>query len=187
VRKLFLACLLFSVSVFADEAEHRGDLSGKVVIQSDFGYFLLSDGSYWKVYSFAIRSRGFFEWIRGIQLLTPENCDCKADDWVLGSSVEAYPKSGTYIDLSDADNIDALKNCTHFLVNTNTGKILFCIPLLPADCMTQIYQDAARLAFSKGYQAGFSAAESAVRLHISNAYNQGFSAGYAAGLSVCAK
>jgi hypothetical protein len=158
--KRFLWCftfLLSTVASYADAPEHKGFLSGKIIIRDSFGYFLLSDGSHWQVNGFVLRSRGFFEWWNGVQLAIPEGCECKPNDWILGSTIEAYPKVTFDFDYTGADNLEALKQCTHCLVNTQSGQILFGNPLLPADCLTRIYNDAAAKAYDQGYEEGFTA------------------------------
>lgn len=172
--------MLFSVSVVdADPST----LSGKVIIPGATSYYLLSDGTYWHVLGFQIRSRGFVEWLKGVQLLTPETCDCQPNDWVEGSEIEAHPIGESQeIDISDAANLESLKQCSHYLVNTKNGQILFGTPLLPVDCMNKIYHDATFLAYNQGYQAGFSASQSASSQLITNAYSQGYSAGFQAAL-----
>lgn len=173
-KLLFCAMVLFCDLSYAVNPENQGILAGKVVIQNPSGYFFLSDGSFWQVYGFVIRSRGFIEWWRGVHLISPEKCDCLPNDWELGSEIETYSKSESFnIDISDADNLAALKKCTHFLVNIKNGQTLFGTPLLPADCMIKIYNDA--------YHQGYSNGVSWVKFLNDNAYSQGFNAGYQAG------
>jgi hypothetical protein len=178
----FSAILLFSIFANVAIADNKANLSGKIIIEDSSNYFLLSDGTCWQVLGFQIRTRGFVEWWHGVQLITPDKCDCKPNDWVLGSEVEAYTiRDSQKIDISNAENIESLKNCTHYLVNAKNGQILFGTSLLPADCMVKIYNEAATPAYNRGYTAGFSAGQQISQQFVSDAYSRGYTAGYLAG------
>ena len=187
---LFCTIFLFSTAAYA-EIDHKATLSEKISANDGSSFFVLSDGSCWRVYGFQIRWRGVVEWFRGVQLITPENCDCKPDDWVRGSDIEAYPRcDGIDMDISDAGNLDALKKCTHILMNTKNEQILFGTPLLTGDCMIDVYNDAKVVGYNRGYSEGFSSGhqigqwtneEEAYFKGHDDGYEEGYTAGYQVG------
>lgn len=173
MKQWFLSIMIaFAASVCATEATNVGSIAGKVVLESGKGYFLLSDGTFWKVYPFVKRWRTLFEWIKGTELAIPDNYEGLPADWTLSAEVEAYPKYGNLsIDEANASNEDDLKKCTHLLFNRGTGQILFAILLHPADFMIQIFNDGVSEGASNGYSKGYSSGYSA-------GYNVGYSTGY---------
>src|SRR5690348_14947900 len=137
MRKMFaVAIAVFGLAAIdASEPEKIEALSAKIILQNSNGYYALSDGSCWKTIGFSKRWRTLSEWWNNVQLV-PTYYECVPDDWFLGTQIEVYPKFGNLaVNEADASNQDALKQCTHLMVNTRTGQVLFAIALHPADCL----------------------------------------------------
>jgi hypothetical protein len=171
---VFLALLLFSSSLmFADKYEKVETLSSKVVLQSGNGYFVFSDQSHWKAIGFSKRWRTLTEWWNDVQLV-PENYECLPKDWQEGTAIEVYSKYGNLtVSEANASNVEELKQCTHLLVNTRTGQVLFAIALEPSNCLPMLFHEAK----NEGYQAGYS---QGYFIGHSNGYSTGYAAGRAA-------
>ena len=138
---ILIVVAVFSCSAtFADGPEKTETLLSKVVMQNTNGFFVLSDGSCWKAMGFARRWRSLGEWWNGVQL-APEKYECVPNDWYPGAQIEVYPKYGN-LDVSEANasNQEALKQCTHLLLNTKNGQVLFAIALKLEDCVVSILQ-----------------------------------------------
>ncbi len=119
------------------------------------GYFVLSDGSLWKAIPFATRYRSLSEWWNDVQLV-PENYECVPNDWMIGSQVEVYSKYGNLnINQSDASNEYALRQCTHLLVNSHTGQVLFAAALNPAEGIMRLFTEAKAEGYSSGHSSGY--------------------------------
>jgi hypothetical protein len=154
-------------------------LASKVVLQNTNGYFVLSDRSCWKAIGYSPRWRTLSEWWNNVQLV-PENYECVPNDWFLGAQIEVYSKYGNLnISEADASNQDALKQCTHLLVNSRTGQVLFAIALEPAECIVQLFTDA----YQDGYSFGYSEGRLNSYKNATEIYNSGHSDGYKLGYS----
>jgi hypothetical protein len=163
--------------MYTDGPEKAETLSSKVILQNTNGYFVLSDRSCWKVIGFSKRWRSLTEWWNNVQL-APENYACVPNDWYLGSQIEVYPKYGNLeISEGNASNQEALKQCTHLLVNTRTGQVLFAIALEPAECTIQLFNDA----HEDGYDKGFHQGRLKTYQNANEIYNSGRAHGYKAG------
>lgn len=169
--KKFLFLFLFIASIYAE-----------VTVVSIFPtknktYYMLSDGTFWTVTSFIKRWRTVGEWIRGDELYVPDHFVSSPGDWAAGQTIEIYSKyDHLRIDESFAENVEALKQCTHLFVNTRTEKILFALPLdlHPADFMALLYNDGRNDGYDKGYEEGYSIGHS-------YGYSAGYSIGYSSG------
>lgn len=172
-------------ALYSDQAnppEKIEALAAKVILQNTQGYFVLSDGSCWKVIGFCKRWRTLSEWWSNVQL-APENYECVPNDWFLGTQIEAYPKyDNLSVNQANASNQDALKQCTHLLLNNRTGQILFAIALHPTDCIIQLYSDAYEDGYNKGlHQGRLSSYQNATDIYnsgYSDGYKQGYTEGY---------
>jgi hypothetical protein len=162
-------CLLTLVTFNWIHAESNMTLVAKIIPTENEGYFIFSDGTYWKVSSFVKRWRSPLEWITGSEIPVPENYLCTIDVWSFGEEFEAYPKYGnSRVNEEDASNAVIIKNHSHILVNKRTEKVLFATPLHPADWASQVQQEG----YNKGYSAGYSAG-----------YSSGYNVGYSFGKS----
>lgn len=166
---LFLGCSL----CYGAKLEKIESLSSKVILQDTNGYFVLSDGSCWKVIPFQKRWRSLFEWWNDVQLV-PENYVCVPNDWYLGTEIEIYPKYECTVNEGDASNQELLKQCTHLLVNSRTKQVLFAIALHPAECTLQLFHDVHEEAYNKGFNDG----QMANHRSGTEIYNRGYSSGY---------
>jgi len=174
MKKWFLIMILSCSVICAEKPEKVETLSSKVICQNTNGYFVLSDGSCWKAISFSKRWRSLSEWWNSVQLV-PANYECVPNDWYLGTQIEAYRKYGNLeVDESNASNQELLKQCTHLLVNSRTGQVLFAIALHPAECIVQLFTEAHEDGYNKGLYEG--------RLknyqNSSDSYKSGYSEGY---------
>lgn len=163
MKKIIFTLFAFTAAAYA---EPNIALVAKVVPSESHGYFVFSDGTFWKVSSFVKRWRTPLEWISGDELYIPENYVCSVQDWSFADEFEAFLKIGNArVNESDASNEDDLKKHSHILLNGRTGKILFGTPIHPADFLVQVYDEG----YNKGHSVGFSAG-----------YSSGYSAGKAA-------
>ncbi|PIS03325.1 MAG: hypothetical protein COT85_00570 [Chlamydiae bacterium CG10_big_fil_rev_8_21_14_0_10_42_34] len=164
MKKVCLFLLLITAS-YADE--FSGELVAKIIPSENQGYFILSDGTYWKVTTFQKRWRNPLEWLVGDEIYVPENYESSLTDWIFGDEFDAYPKYGNLrVNEEDASNIKELKECSYLLVNPRTEKILFAIPLHPSDFVFELYNEG----HDNGYRSGYSAGRS-----------DGYSLGYSTG------
>lgn len=174
---LFFFCLLGIGS--AGEPERISPMIGKIILDSNKGYFVLSDGSFWKAVTFIKRWRTPGEWWQGVELYVPENYDCTPKDWFLGTEIEAYTKiSHLNVDESFASNFEDLKKCTHLLYNRGSGKMLFAISMHPADCLGEIFAEGRQQGYDDGYLKGYN---SGYDLGYKDGFNKGHLQGFNAG------
>jgi hypothetical protein len=180
MKKYFLLALSFLLcaGVYASPPEQIVTLSGKAILSSEQGYYVLSDSTCWKVINFSKRWRSPLEWWNNVQL-APETFDCIPSSWDLGASIDVYSKFDfPEIPLENASNKTDLVNCTHVLVNSVTNQVLFGTALETADCMVRIfneaYKDGHDIGYSRGHDAGYSSGHDA-------GYNTGYSTGYTIG------
>lgn len=153
-------------------------LGAKVILKNGDGYFVLSDNSCWKAIYFSKRWRSVSEWWNDVKLI-PENYECTPNDWTLGTPLELYPKwENLEVDEANAANQETLKQCTHLLVNSRTGQVLFAIALQPAECMIQLYNDAYKDGYNNAYDDGYNAGH---RDGHKVGYREGYNAGYTNG------
>lgn len=179
MRNGFLITLvIFSCSVLcADYPERTGTLSSKVILQNTSGYFVLSDRSCWKAIGFATRWRTVSEWWNNVQLV-PERYECIPNDWYLGTQIEVYSKyNNLEVSEANATNQEALKQCTHLLLNTRTGKVLFAVALEPAECIVQLFNEA----YADGHDEGFTQGRLKSYQNATEIYNNGHAEGYKVG------
>lgn len=170
---IFTIAALFCAQVFAYEPGIVKTLSAKATLKNTQGFFVLSDGSCWKVIPFEKRWRSFSEWWEGIELNVPEDYECLPKDWNLGAEIEVYPKSfATDVDEYDAYNQKALKQCTHLLCNRNSEEVLFAIEFAPWSFMAMVFNNA----YSEGHDVGWKKGHNA-------GYSEGYQNGYNQGIS----
>jgi hypothetical protein len=184
MKKLFLVMIaVLSCSVMeASPAEKVEVLSSKVILQNTNGYFGLSDGSCWKVVGFAPRWRSLSEWWNNVQIV-PESYKCVPNDWHLNSQIEVYSKyQNLQVNEADASNQAALQQCTHLLVNSRTGQVLFAIALHPADCLVQLSTEVRKEAFDEGYHQGRLKSYANATEVYNNGHAEGYKEGYAEGV-----
>jgi hypothetical protein len=161
----------------AENPDKVETLSSKAILKNTNGYFVLSDRSCWKAIGFSKRWRSLSEWWNDVKL-APEKYECVPNDWFLGTQIEVYSKvSNLDVSESNASNQDSLKQCTHLLVNSRTGQVLFAIALEPADCIVQLFNEAYEDGYGKGYDKGrLSSYQNA-----NDIYNKGQAEGYKTG------
>lgn len=165
MKKIIFAVLSF-VSLYS---EPTGALLASVAPSESYGYFILADGTFWKVATFVKRWRSPIEWISGAELQVPESYISKITDWVYNDEFEVCLKYGNLrADESAASNQEELQHYTHLMMNPRTGKVLFALPLHPADFATQLYSEGRSAGHAAGYSEG---------------YLVGYDAGYATGKS----
>jgi hypothetical protein len=180
---LFIVVMVFcSCALNASEAEREEYLSAKVILQNKTGYYVLTDGSCWKVIGFEKRWRTPREWWNNVQLV-PRNYECIPNDWFLGAKIQAYPKyEYLNVDEANASNEAELKQCTHLLLNTRTGQVLFAIALHASDCMVQVYTSSRDEGYHQGYTEGklssYQNANDIFNRGVSEGYKNGYSKGY---------
>jgi hypothetical protein len=168
MKKIVFSLLLSSVLFGADVT---GALRAKILPSENKGYYVFADGSFWKVTTLVKRWRGPLEWLRGDELYVPESYVTTLEDWSFGDEFEVYPKLGNLrLDESVASNEKELQSYTHLLVNPFTGKVIFGIPLHPADFVNQLYNDGYDIGYSKGESVGYT-----------NGYSVGYNFGYSDG------
>jgi hypothetical protein len=156
---------------YAGYSEKSASLSSKVILKNTQGYFVLSDGSCWKVVAFSKRWRSLSEWWHNVQLV-PKNYECTPNEWTLGASIEVYAKfENLEIDEANAANQEVLRQCTHLLMNPATGQVLFAIALDPAECMVKLFAEARDEGYSQGFEEGHR-----------KGYQDGHTFGYAQGI-----
>jgi hypothetical protein len=130
-------------------------LSSKIILPSTNGYFVLSDRSCWKVVGFSKRWRTFSEWWNSVQLIAPECYECLPNDWYVGTQIEVHSKLDRLnVSEADASNQEILRQCTHLLVNSHTGKVLFAISMEPGECMLEVFHEGFKLGHNQGIAEG---------------------------------
>lgn len=157
MRNWFLGAMMaLSCSmVSAAQPEKIELLSSKVILANSDAYFVLSDGSYWKVITFVKRSRSPFEWWSDVKLI-PENYDCVPNDWFVGAEIDVYPKYGNIgVDEENASNQEALRQCTHLLCNSRNGQVLFAIEVHLSEGPVQLFNEGLKEGFDDGYAKGY--------------------------------
>ena len=179
IKKLSIALFVISSCLcsfsHANEPENIQHLSGKAVLPSGNGFFVLSDQSCWKVVGFCKRWRTVSEWWNDEQLI-PKCYETTPDDWNLDAPIEVYSK---YPNLTaneeDASNQKSLQKCSHLFVNQLTGTVLFAQPLSTAACVSQVFNSAFESGYNKGHKAGYQKGRSSSN---DDAYKTGFKDGY---------
>ncbi len=187
MRKLIfgIVAALSSVVFYPSVVEATETLSSKVVLKNSYGYFLLSDGTQWKAVPFVKRWRSLSEWWNNAQIV-PQNYECLPKDWFVGAEIEVYSKYGNLsVNEADASNQDSLKQCTHILVNSNNGQVLFAIALHPAECLVRVFEDAHNDGYNEGFDEGRSASYRASKAAYDDGYNSGYQLGYKEGYRAC--
>lgn len=177
-RLVFIGAVLICCFASAQECEKVETLCYKMVLKDSASYFVLSDKSCWKVVGFSKRWRSLAEWWEGVEL-APEAYNSSPSDWYLGAQVEVYPKYGhMQVPEENASNQSIIKQCTHILVNSKTGHVLFGIALEAAECMSQLYEEGIGVGFEKGRQVGYKNANEIYNSGYTSGYEDGYRAGY---------
>ena len=183
----------FCSVIFAQPADRVERLTSKVILQNTEGYFVLSDGSCWKVIGFSTRWRTISEWWNNIQL-APGTYNCVPNDWCLGTQIEVYSKfDNLAVSESNASNEEELKKCSHLLFNSITRQVIFAMPLEPERCIVSLFNDArdegynlgyaqgvaeSSYKYLKGYNDGYAQGKNESSYNYQYDYNDGYSAGY---------
>ena len=191
MKKCFLLAitLLLCSTLPAIQPEKIDLLSAKAVLSNTDGYYVLSDNTCWRVFSFSKRRRSLREWWNNVQL-APEIFNCAPNDWNVGSQVEVYSKCEFLgIPEENAANKTIIKNCSHVFVNSQTGQVLFGNALETADCIVQVFKEAQRIGYDAGHAAGYDSGHSAGyseghTIGYSEGYSEGHAAGYSEGYSI---
>jgi hypothetical protein len=173
MKNYFLIFFILACSLAqAMPPESVVQLSTKVILSNNNGYYVLSDNTCWKVIYFSKRWRSLSEWWNDVKLV-PETFECAPKDWIEGSYIEVYSKRDfPEIPLQNASNQDDLINCSHVLINSTSKQVLFANALTTADCMVLLFNQAHEDGYNEGYTRGHSLG-----------YSLGYSTGYQAGLS----
>lgn len=185
MKKYFFLAIVGCVGLYGDGPEKIEALSSKVVIEDSAGYFVLSDRSCFKVVAFVKRWRNLTEWWNNTELVS-KNYDCSPSNWYLGSQIEVYSKQNNLeVDEANASNQEDLKQCTHLLVNSATGQVLFAISLEPADCIIRLFEDAHKQGYAEGFLKGSKKSlvlrEEGYNAGYKEAYHVGYKEGYNTG------
>lgn len=179
MRNWFLG-LVFALScsiVSANQPERVEVLSSKVVLANSDAYFVLSDGSYWKVITFLKRWRSVSEWWNDVKLI-PENYESVPNNWFVGTEIDVYPKYGNVgVDEANASNQEVLRQCTHLFCNSRNGQVLFAAEIHPSEGPVRIFNEGLKEGYSKGVKASSQKTE--------EVYNQGYTEGYKRGYKDC--
>jgi hypothetical protein len=148
--------LAFLMSVACLTAESTGTLVAKIAPSDTHAYFILTDGTFWKVSTFVKRWRSPLEWLGGAELIVPENYISSLSDWSYYEEFIICPKEG-YLkaDESAASNQEELKKCTHLFTMPRNGRVLFATPLHPADFSSQLYNEGHSTGYAEGHRAGY--------------------------------
>lgn len=190
MKKYFLIALLSCCAVYASVPEKVDTLSSKISWKNTEGYYVFSDDTCWKVFSFSKRWRSISEWWYDVKLV-PENYECSPGDWTVGTPIEIYPKDGNLeVDQANASNQEMLRRCTHLFYNSLTGQVLFAYALRPAECIVQLYNDGYATGYQEGVEVGYanghkSGYQQGHSSGYNEGYNEGYSAGYSSGRSSC--
>lgn len=155
--KKHLCCLFtfLSVSCFASATiDSELYLASKVVVHPECGYYVLSDGSMWKVFALHPRWRTLSEWWNSVKIV-PEELDCKPDDFYLGVPIKVIQRHGfVKFDETVASNAATLNSCGHIIVNLVSNKGLFAYALKPENALFDVYHEGYRTGHAKGYFEG---------------------------------
>lgn len=163
--KKFLFLFFALASMYADPVS----LIAKLTPSDTSGYFVFSDGTFWKVSSYVVRWRSPLEWAMGEELFIPEEYICEIKDWSFGDEFEPiYKIDYVRVDEANASNESELRKHSHVLVHSLTGRALFATPVSAASFLDQIYRDGVSSGYSKGYSEGYSSAEERNRLNGQN-------------------
>ncbi len=182
-KHVLIVLTLFGFSsAYTVTPERIEPLSAKVILANKEGYFALADGTCWKAIGFQTRYRSLSEWWNSVELV-PKEYECIPNDWFLATEVEVYSKYGNLnIKESDASNEEALKQCTHLLVNQRTGQVLFAIALHPADCLVQLSNEVYKDGFNKGTQSVVKSNKNQADENYRIGYQVGYELGFAEGI-----
>jgi hypothetical protein len=158
-------------------------ISSKVIINQNTGYYTLSDGTIWKVFSLSPRWRNVSEWWNDVKLM-PEIYETTPDDWYLGSDVQFLTKLD-HIDFDESAVSDKklLARATHILVNSSTGKHLFAVSLCQETCLNELYKDS----YQQGYNCGYDKGSRINDVNAAAQYEKGYEAGYYTGYKEATK
>ena len=175
----FLVLSLFaSISIYASGGPEKTEqICSKATLQDKSGYFVLSDGSCWKIIGFIPRWRTPSEWWNNVELV-PENYKCEPSDWAVGTVIQTSPKHlHLEVNEADASNQDSLMQCTDLIVNTRTGQVLFGLALNPAMFLAEV----ADRFFKDGYNKGERDESLRQAVNSTISYSRGHEAGYKEG------
>ena len=184
----FTVLVTMSCSVCcASQLERVEALVSKAVLKNSDGYFILSDGSFWKVITFVKRSRTLSEWWNSASLI-PEQYECVPNDWFSGAEIQVFSKANHLeVDLANASNEKALKQCTHLLYNSKNGQILFAISMQPSEFIDTLFKDARKEGYNAGYSDGRYQSTNDARASYNKGRDEGYKSGYQAGFQDAVK
>ncbi len=168
-RWILCAAMAVSAVLFAEQPQQFEALSANISLENETGYFILSDGSFWKAIPYIQRWRDPLEWWNDVRLV-PKEYETQPKKWAIGSEITVYSRGGLmHICDENASNQEAIRQCTHLLMNMHTGQVLFAIPYDPARGLEEFYHDVYNEAYEKGHAWGYS-----------NGNSKGYSEGYRA-------
>lgn len=166
------------IPMTSQEPESTAQLKSKLILENTEGYFVLSDGSCWKVIGFSKRERTLSEWWCNVEL-APEDYNTLPKDWVLGSQIEIYSKQKNLsVKESNASNQERLALCTHLFFNKETRQVLFAIALEPEELLINVFKEASKDGYIKGYDQGHMYGK---KLSFSKYYTEIYDKGYCEG------
>ncbi len=173
--------VVVSSALFADEPQQFAAISTNISLESGTGYFVLSDGSFWKAIPFIKRMRGPLEWWNDVRLV-PEQYVTLPKEWPVGLEIAIYSRAWILdVNEENASNQDAIRRCTHLLMNSRTGQFLFAIPFDPASGLAEFYYDVYNEAYKKGHDEGYGSGYS---IGYGNGSYNGYAEGYEAATDV---
>ena len=114
------------------EPEQVEKIAASFDVSDSVGYFVLSDGTIWRVISAGEHTPDFLESFGGEQLL-PEAYRTDTREWVRDADIELYPIESLpqSIDIGSPSR-DLVPEATHIVVDIESGKALFAqrLPLI---------------------------------------------------------
>lgn len=174
---VFFNCALVSCILHAED-ENKLSLSSKVMIQSHTAFYALSDGSFWKVFSFTPRWRSVSEWWNDVKLI-PNSYECDPSDFYVGCDLEILTKlDHDLANHENATNKDIISRCTHLMHNVHTDKYLYALKLKPEHLLTELYNESFKDGYHKGFEKGKQFNNIDASIQYKNGYEAGFYNGY---------
>jgi hypothetical protein len=148
MKKIVLA-FIFIATILQAEV-----IQGSVIGGENTAYWILDDGSFWKVFSFVKRWRGPLEWFRGDDLGVPDSYQTSLDQWVSGTEIAVMSKSEVAADFTNASNQEDLRQATHVIVHKHTGHTLFALSMSANHFLTSVFNEGKLLGRSESYEKG---------------------------------
>lgn len=174
---LLLTLTVLSNALFAGSEDAVINLTSKVIIDDHVGFYSLSDGTTWKVFSFSPRWRSLSEWWQGVELVL-ESYLTEPDDWYVGADVEILAKNQNMQAKDDDSSIsNSISRCTHIIHNVATDKCLFAVELRPECVLVELYNDTYKIAYDRGFTKGRLKNDA----EASKQFEKGYQAGYQQG------